>query len=52
MVDYKKLYLKLFNELSDIHKQIEQIQNEVEERIISQQENIVKFDSKNRDHQK
>lgn len=35
MPDYKKLYFSLFNDVSDVIKELEKIQQESEERYIS-----------------
>lgn len=41
MANYKKLYFLLFNKLTDIIKEIEEIQKEAEDIIISSEETSV-----------
>ena len=39
MADYKELYLKLFNNITDTIEQLQQIQKDAEELFISQENN-------------
>ena len=41
MADYKEMYFKLFNEVTDIIERLKEVQREMEAQFIEQEENEV-----------
>ncbi|MBR5156105.1 MAG: hypothetical protein IKW62_06465 [Clostridia bacterium] len=46
MPDYKRLYHKMFNKVTDIIEELQNLQQEVEEEYISNDTNCKKFEPK------